>query len=754
MSKEKALDYHRYPTPGKISITPTKTMVTQHDLSMAYSPGVAYACEAIVEDPMESYNLTSKGNLVAVITNGTAVLGLGDIGPDAAKPVMEGKGVLFKRFAGVDVFDIEINEKDPNKLVDIIASLAPTFGGINLEDIAAPHCFFVEKELQKRLNIPVFHDDQHGTAIIATAALINALKIVNKKIEDVKIVTSGAGAAAIACLNLFIEMGAKRENIIVADRTGVITTSRPDIQNDPIKSKFAQDVNYSTLEDAFKDADVFLGLSAAGSVNKTMVTNMAANPIIMAMANPTPEILPEDVKEVRGDAIIATGRSDYPNQVNNVLCFPYIFKGALDVNATEINKDMQIACVRAVAALAQIETSEAVMAAYGGAPLSFGREYILPKPFDPRLLMHIAPAVAEAAMRTGVARKKIEDMEKYKAQLMNFTYRSGYVMRPVMIKARQVERKVIFSNGAHSQVLLAVQQISDEKLCFPILIGSKNIISERIKELRLRIEEGTHFEIIDFSTDPRLKEFGQELHQIIGRQGTTPEEADYIMRTDNTTAGAMLLHKKIGDALICGPSGHYDEHLEKLQNILGLEKNVSSPSSVDILMTEHHTVFISDSNVVQNPSAEQIVCSTLLASKAMHNFGIEPKVALLSHSNFGSDQQSESAKKMRQALKIIRENHPSIVIDGEMTADCALSEKVRARVLKETCFEGAANLLIAPSLESANIASNMVTMMGDALKIGPILLGLAKPVHIASRSSTVRSLVNLASIAAAQVSNE
>lgn len=751
MSKRDALKYHQYPTPGKLAIVPTKTMATQQDLALAYSPGVAYACEAIVEDSTQSYNLTSKGNLVAVISNGTAVLGLGDIGPDAAKPVMEGKAVLFKRFAGIDVFDIEINEKDPKKLVDIIAAISPTFGGINLEDIAAPECFYVEQELQKLLRIPVFHDDQHGTAIVASAGLINALKLVNKDIADIKIVCSGAGAAAIACLNLFVDLGAKKENIYVCDREGLIYKDRPKL-TDPQKLAFAQPLAGSkTLGDCMDSADVFLGLSAKGVLKKEDILKMNAQPIIMAMANPDPEITPEDVKSVRDDAIIATGRSDYPNQVNNVLCFPYIFRAALDVQATHINTEMKLACVNAIARLAEIESSESVRIAYGDASLSFGRDYIIPKPFDPRLLIEVVPAIAQAAMDSGVAKKPIEDFQTYRHRLTDQVYKSGYMMRPIFERLKVSDRKVIFTDGSNEKVLFAVQQAVDEKIFFPILIGIRSQILQKISELKLRLTESTQFEIVDISSRNELVQaHADALHKKLARKGITPFDAKYVLEHDAVYIAATLLLYQKGHAVICGPSGKYSHHLEKLIAALGLQDGVNKPTTLEALITEEKTVFISDSYVNYSPSANEIAASAELCVKTLAHFGVTPRVALLSCSNFGSIEFAESSKKMRDAKNLIVKKMPDLMIDGEMSADVALSKKIRDRIFPTSDLTDDANLLIAPSQDAANIAINLARTVSNGLRVGPVLLGLNKIAHILPRSSTSRSILNLAAIAAVQ----
>jgi len=754
MPKQEALKYHQYPTPGKLSVVPTKTMVTQKDLTLAYSPGVAYACEEIAQDVSQSYNLTSKGNLVAVISNGTAVLGLGDIGPDAAKPVMEGKAVLFKRFAGIDVFDIEVNEKDPKKLVDIIAAIAPTFGGINLEDISAPNCFYVERELQKRLNIPVFHDDQHGTAIVAAAALKNALKLVNKQISNVKIVCSGAGAAAIACLKLFLSLGAQKQNIYVCDREGVVYTGRMNLK-DTDKIEFAQKTDARVLAEVIKDADVFLGLSTKNVLKKEDVARMATQPIIMAMANPDPEITPEDIKAVRDDAIIATGRTDYPNQVNNVLCFPYIFRAALDVQASTINEEMKLACVYAIARLAEIESSESVMLAYGGAPLTFGPDYIIPKPFDPRLLTDVVPAIARAAIASGVARKPIEDFSVYTQHLKNQVYKSGYIMQPVFAKLKDSDRKVIFTDGTNEKVLFAAQQAVDEKIFSPILIGHKAQILQRIADLHLRLNEGTQLEIIDTSVqNNQLLSYADELYKMLARKGITSFEAEYLMENDPIYIASMLLLHNHGHAVICGPTGKYYRHLEKLIAVLGLHPDVAKPTTIEALITEKTTVFISDSYVNYDPTAAEIAAATHLCANALTHFGIIPRIALLSCSNFGSIEFADSSRKMREAKNIILQKNPNLIVEGEMSADVALSESIRERIFADSMLKENANLLIAPSQDAANIAVNLARTVSNGLKVGPVLLGLNKIAHIAPRSSTSRSILNLAAIAAAQSYDE
>lgn len=750
MSKEDALKYHTSPVAGKLSVVPTKTMVTQNDLALAYSPGVAHACNAIVEDASNSYTLTAKSNLVAVITNGTAVLGLGDIGPDASKPVMEGKAVLFKRFSGIDSFDIEVNEKDPQKLVDIIAGIAPTFGGINLEDIAAPDCFYVEQELQSRLNIPVFHDDQHGTAIVASAALINALEIANKSIETATIVCSGAGAAAIACLNLFLSLGAKKENIFVCDRSGVVYKDRPNT-TDPNKLAFAQDTQHRTLSDALENADVFIGLSAKGALKKEDVAKMASTPIIMAMANPDPEIKPEDAQSVRADAIIATGRSDYPNQVNNVLCFPYIFRAALDVRASSINTEMKLACVHALAKLAKIEASEGVVTAYGGATLAFGSNYIIPKPFDPRLLIEVVPEIAKAAINSGVAQKTIENFTEYKEQLTRQVYQSAYIMRPIFAKVKENTKRVIFTDGAHEKVLFAAQQAVDEKLFKPILVGNKSQIISQIEHFNLRINDSKDIEIIDTSiTTSLLNTYAKKLHELLARNGITPSDALNLLEHDAAYISTMLLLDGQADALMCGPTGKYDDHLQKLISVIGLQDGVSTPTTIEALITEQQSVFIADSYVNANPTPEQIANATNLYVNLLGHFGLEPNIALLSASNFGSVEGLPSSMKMRKAKELILSHTPNLNIEGEMSADVALSATIRNRIFPNSNLKGSANLLIAPSQDVANIAINLARTVSNGLKVGPILLGLNKSAHIIPRSATVRAILNLAAIAAAQ----
>jgi len=743
--REAALEYHRLPTPGKISVQATKPLANQRDLALAYSPGVAYACELIKDDPREAANLTARGNLVAVITNGTAVLGLGAIGPLAAKPVMEGKGVLFKNFAGIDVFDIEIDERDPDKLVDIIASLEPTFGGINLEDIKAPECFVVEKKLRERMGIPVMHDDQHGTAIIVGAALMNGLRVVGKEIDQVRLVASGAGAAALACLNLLVRLGVKRENITVTDIEGVVYKGRTALM-DEYKAPFAQDTNARTLGEVIEGADVFLGLSAAGVLTKEMVARMGDKPLIFALANPTPEILPEQVREVRSDAIVATGRSDYPNQVNNVLVFPYIFKGALDVGATAINEEMKLAAVRALADLAFAESDETVAAAYADQPLTFGPEYLIPKPFDPRLILQVAPAVARAAMETGVATRPILDFDQYLEKLKAFVFRSGLVMKPLFDRARRNPKRVVYAEGESRRVLRAVQTVVDEGLAHPILVGRREMVMERLAEVDSRLRIDVDFELCD-PQDPKLHgDYWKEYYNLMCRSGVSPEYAKTMVQTRSTTVAALMVRRGEADAMICGVIGRYWSHLKHITDIIGLRPDVKVPSAMNLLLLDKGTYFMADTYVTHDPSAEHLVEMTLMAAEEVRRFGIKPKVALLSHSNFGG-RPSPSSLKMRAVLDMLRERAPKLEVDGEMHADAALSQEIRDRVFPDSVLKGEANLLIMPSLDAANIAFNMTKVLGDGLSIGPILMGAAAPAHILTQSATVRGIVNITSLA-------
>ena len=744
--REMALDYHRFPTPGKISVTPTTALATQLDLSLAYSPGVAEACMLIVEDENEAAQMTIRANLVGVITNGTAVLGLGAIGPLAAKPVMEGKGVLFKKFGGIDVFDIEISELDPDKLVEIIAGLEPTFGGINLEDIKAPECFIVEKKLRERLDIPVFHDDQHGTAIVVSAAVYNGLRVVNKKIGDVRVVCSGAGAAALACLNLLVSMGLDPQKVLVVDRAGVIYEGRTK-DLDEYKARWVRKTEARDLGEAMVGADIFLGLSAANVVKPEMVKSMAEGPIIMALANPDPEIRPELAREARPDCIIATGRSDYPNQVNNVLCFPFLFRGALDVGASTINEEMKLACVRALADLAVAEASDIVASAYGDQSLSFGPEYLIPKPFDPRLIVEVAPAVAKAAMESGVARRPIEDFDAYRDSLSRFVYRSGLVMKPLFDRAREDVRRLVYAEGEETQVLRTVQIVVDDGLARPILIGRRRVVEMRIERLGLRLRLDEDVELCDPDDDPRYREYWTLYHQLTERHGVTPDAAREIVRTRTTVIAALMVARGEADAMICGVVGRYDRHLKHLRDIIGLREGVSDASAAELLIMPKDTVFVADTNVSYNPTAQELADTSILVAELVRRFGLTPKVALLSHSSFGS-ADSESARKMRETLRLVRQLEPGLEIEGEMRANLAMSESVRERFFPNSALTGTANVLILPNLDAANIAFNLALSLGDGLSVGPILIGMAKPAHIVGQSVTVRGLVNMSALAA------
>ncbi len=744
-----ALDYHRAPTRGKISVVPTKGLTNQRDLALAYSPGVAAACDAIVADPGSAREYTSRGNLVAVVTNGTAVLGLGNIGPLASKPVMEGKGCLFKKFANIDVFDIELAENDPDKLIDIIAALEPTLGGVNLEDIKAPECFYIEQKLRERMRIPVFHDDQHGTAIISSAGLINGLKVVGKEISQVRLVCSGAGAAAIACLDLMVSLGLKRENVYVCDSKGVIYQGR-DERMEANKARYAQKTDARTLGDVMAGADVFLGLSTAGVLKPEMVAKMADKPLIFALANPDPEILPADAKAVRPDCIVATGRSDFPNQVNNVLCFPFIFRGALDVGATTINDAMKLACVKAIAGLAQAEQNDVVASAYGGAELTFGPEYIIPKPFDPRLIVKVAPAVARAAMESGVAATPITDFDAYIATLSDFVYASGIVMKPVFSAAKRVpmERKrVIYAEGEDERVLHATRVVVDEGLARPILIGRPGVIEMRIKRIGLTLEAGRDFDIVNPESDPRYRDLCNAYHARMSRDGVTLDIAKAKMRRDTTLIGAMLLQTGDADALVCGAFGTYDYHFQHVESIIGLKPGAKKFAAMNLLLLPRRTLAVTDTYLNENPSAEEVAEIARMAAEELRRFGIEPRAALLSHSNFGSSR-SASAIKMRQARDLLRELAPDLECDGEMHGDAALSPEIRARSNRESTLGGEANLLVMPNLDAANISFNLMkNANGDGISIGPILLGAARPVHILTPSATVRRLVNITALA-------
>ena len=742
--RQRALEYHRVPTAGKLEVVPTKPLSNQRDLALAYSPGVAAACEAIVADPNEARTVTARGNLVAVITNGTAVLGLGAIGPLAAKPVMEGKGVLFKKFAGIDVFDIEVAERDPDRFVEVVAALEPTFGAINLEDIKAPECFAIEQQLRERLNIPVFHDDQHGTAIIVAAAVINALKLVDKAITEVRLVASGAGAAAIACLDLLVDLGLPRENILVCDRNGVIRAGRDDLEAN--KARFARDTPLRTLAEAIAGADLFLGLSSAGLLSREMVAGMAARPVILALANPNPEILPDDVEAVRDDAVVCTGRSDYPNQVNNVLCFPFIFRGALDVGATTINREMEIACVHAIADLAHAEASDDVARAYGGQSLTFGPKYVIPRPFDPRLISAVAPAVARAAMLSGVATRPIEDFDAYRRRLKTFVYKSGQVMRPLFEQAKADPVRITYAEGEDERVLRAVQEVVDEGLALPILIGRRKVIEMRIERLGLRIRAERDFGIVDPQDDPRFRDYWQLYHSLMERRGVTPQIARVVVTTRSTAIAALALLRDETDAMICGLTGRYLSHLRHIQEIVGLQECVRTPAAMTALMVSKGTLFITDTNVNVEPSAEDLAQIAVLAAREVRHFGFEPKVALISHSSFGSFHDP-SAQRMRDALQRIRVLAPDLLVEGEMHADAALSEEIRLQAFPNSMFKGAANLLVMPNLDTANTSFNMLKMLGDGVSVGPILLGVRRPAHVLTASATVRTIVNMTAVA-------
>ena len=744
-----ALEYHQFPTPGKVAIQATKQLVNQHDLALAYSPGVAAPCEEIVKDPSAAYKYTSKGNLVAVISNGTAVLGLGDIGPLASKPVMEGKGVLFKKFAGIDVFDLEVNEKDLDRLVDIIAALEPTFGGINLEDIKAPDCFYVERKLRERMNIPVFHDDQHGTAIVVGAAIMNGLKVAGKRLQDVKLVTSGAGAAALACLNLLIKLGLPREHIYVTDLAGVVYKGRTELMDED-KIQFAQDTKARTLAEIIDGADVFLGLSAGGVLKPEMVAKMAKNPLVLALANPTPEIMPEEVYKVRDDAIIATGRTDYPNQVNNVLCFPYIFRGALDAGASTITDEMEIAAVHAIAELAQAEQSEVVAAAYAGEKLAFGREYLIPKPFDPRLMIKIAPAVAQAAVDSGVAKRPIADMDAYVQSLQGFVYASGSIMKPIYAAAKQAARKrVCYAEGEEERVLRAVQIVVDEGLARPFLIGRPAVIAQRVEKFGLRLREGLDYEVVNVEQDHRYRDFWQTYWRMTAREGVTQQLAKIDMRRRLSLIGTMMLHKGEVDGLICGTWSTPSVHLSYVDQVIGHRAGVSTYAAMNGLLLPGRQVFLVDTHINYDPTAEQLAEITIMAAEEMRRFGIRPKAALLSHSNFGSSNQP-TAIKMRETLALVQKRAPWLEIDGEMHGDLALDSAARHSLMPETTLVGDANLLVLPNLDAANIAYNLLkTAAGGNIAIGPVLLGAAKPVHILTASTTVRRIVNMTALTVA-----
>ena len=750
--RDAALEYHRAPTRGKISVTPTKPLSNQRDLSLAYSPGVAYACLAIEEDPSLAAEYTSRGNLVGVITNGTAVLGLGDIGPLAGKPVMEGKGCLFKKFAGIDVFDIELAEHDPDKLVDIIAALEPTLGGVNLEDIKAPECFTIERKLRERMKIPVFHDDQHGTAIISAAALLNGLELVGKRIGEVKLAVSGAGAAAIACLDVMVGLGVKREHIFVCDSKGVIREGRGD-KLDESKQRYCQKTDAKTLADVVKGADVFLGCSAPGVMSAEMVKTMADKPVILALANPEPEIRPEVAKEVRPDCIIATGRSDYPNQVNNVLCFPYIFRGALDCGATKITEEMKLACVREIAALAKAEASVEVAAAYAGKELAFGPDYIIPTPFDIRLILRIAPAVAKAAAESGVATRPIEDLEAYRQSLGRFVYQTGLFMRPVFAAAKASPARVVYAEGEDERVLRAVQVVLEEGLAQPILVGRPAVIQMRIERAGLKLQAGRDFEVVDPEDDPRFREYWETYHQRMGRDGISPEAAKAAVRRSNTLISSIMVRRGEAQGLLCGLVGRYDGHLDHIRHVIGQREGATTMAAMNALMLPQHTLFITDTFVNEEPGAEELADIAAMAAAEVHRFGLPPKVAFLSHSVFGSSTRP-SARRMRAARDLFVARHPDIDCDGEMHGDAALSERVRRKYVPDTRLSGVANVLVLPNLDAANILFNVLKVTGShGVTVGPILLGTAKPAHILTPSSTVRRIVNMTALTVADAAD-
>ena len=745
--KQAALYYHEFPTPGKISVTPSKQLINQRDLALAYSPGVAAPCLEIERDPSAAAKYTARGNLVAVVSNGTAVLGLGNIGPLASKPVMEGKGVLFKKFAGVDVFDIEIAENDPDKIVDIVASLEPTFGGINLEDIKAPECFYIEKKLRERMNIPVFHDDQHGTSIIVGSALLNALQLVNKKIDEIKIVASGAGAAALSCLDLLCALGVNKANIVVADSRGLLTTSREGL--DESKKRYVQDIQASQLHEVMAGADMFLGLSAAGILTKAMVKEMAENPIIFALANPDPEILPEHAHEVRPDVIMATGRSDYPNQVNNALCFPYIFRGALDVGATTINEEMKIACVHAIARMAHVEADSAT---YGEKSASFGRDYLIPRPLDQRLILEIAPAVAKAAMDSGVATRPIEDFSAYRQRLSEFVYNSAFLMKPIFSQAKTDPKRIVYAEGEDDRVLRAIQIVVDEGLAKPILVGRTAVIEQNISKLGLRLQHGVNIEIVDQEQNPLYDDFWQDYYTTMQRKGVTVEYAQREARRRSTLIAAMLVKHGKADGMLCGTYASYDIHLDFVKNVIGLKAGRNNFFTLNALMLEDRNLFIADTYVNTNPTAEQLAEMTILAAEEVRRFGITPRVALLSPSSFGSDQLDSSAQKMREVYRLLAEQAPELEVEGEMHGDAALDESIRHSTFPNSRFKGSANLLIMPNLDAANISFNLLkATSGNNVTIGPILLGVAKPVHILTPTATTRRVVNMTALTVAEI---
>ncbi len=744
-SLNSALRYHRYPRPGKLEIKATKPLANQLDLSLAYSPGVAEPCREIAADPAKAADYTARGNLVAVVTNGTAVLGLGAIGGLASKPVMEGKAVLFKKFADIDVFDIEVDETDPARFIEIVAGLEPTFGGINLEDIKAPDCFIIEEGLKQRMKIPVFHDDQHGTAIVVSAAILNALQLVGKDIGEVRLVASGAGAAALACLDLLVGLGMNKANIVVTDIAGVVYQGRQE-EMDPYKARYAIDTGARTLKEVMPGADIFLGLSAGGVLKPQFLQQMAERPIILALANPVPEIMPDEARVVRPDALIATGRSDYPNQVNNVLCFPFLFRGTLDCGASKINTVMKLACVRAIAGLAQVQASDVVQSAYGGQQLQFGPDYLIPKPFDPRLIEHIAPAVAEAAMESGVAQRPIADLQAYREGLQQQVFRTGMTMKPVFDAARSEPRRVVYAEGEEPKVLQLIPQVVEQGIARPILIGRRAVVERRIRELGLALEIGRDLQLVDPQDHPRYPDYCKRLFQIMARKGCSPTEARQLLRTNSSVLAAMLLLEGDADALICGLVGRYRHHLEKIQDIIGPADGVKKLTSMSVLVLDSATLFITDSYVQEEPEAEDIAEIVRLCADEVRWFGVEPKAALLSHSNFGS-HDSRSSRKMQQALKIVRTNLPELEIDGEMHADLALDATLRTLRFPDSGLAGVANLLVMPNQDAANIAFNMLKVLGDGITIGPVLVGAAGSAHIVTPSITVRGLLNMTALA-------
>ncbi|MBV2091739.1 MAG: NADP-dependent malic enzyme [Candidatus Thiodiazotropha sp. (ex Ctena orbiculata)] len=748
--RKAALDYHRSPKPGKLEIKSTKPMANQHDLALAYSPGVAAACEEIAEDPNRAADYTARGNLVAVISNGTAVLGLGAIGSLASKPVMEGKAVLFKQFADIDVFDIEVDELDPHQFIETVARLEPSFGGINLEDIKAPECFIIEKALKERMNIPVFHDDQHGTAIVVCAAILNGLKVVGKDIGDIRLVTAGAGAAALACLGLLVDLGLKKENIIVTDIAGVVYKGRNE-EMDPYKSEYAVDTELRTLEQALDGADLFLGLSAAGVLKADWLPRMASNPLIMALANPTPEISPEEAKRVRPDAILATGRTDYPNQVNNVLCFPFLFRGALDVGATEINSAMKMACVKAIAEIAQAESSDVVRSAYGGQSLQFGPEYLIPKPFDQRLMVSVPCAVAKAAMDSGVALRPIEDLESYRARLQHRVFRTSLTMRPLFERARADIRRIVYAEGEEERVLEVAQQAVDQGIARPVLIGRRKVILQRIEQLGLRLTENSDFEVVDQLDNPNFELHAKTFFEMVQRGGFSPKEARKYLNRNPTVLAAIMLSIGEVDAMICGTVGRYRKHLQNVTEIIGTESGINKLSSMNALVLHSGTLFMADTYVQEDPSAEDLAEIVSLCAEEVLWFGVQPKVALVSHSNFGS-HDSPSAGKMQRVLELVRQRMPDLEIEGEMHADLALSEELRSSRFPNSRLKDSANLLVMPNQDAANIAFNMLKVLGEGIAIGPILIGTAKSAHIVTPSISVRGLLNMTALASVRAS--